>query len=74
MQVVPTVKLGLVHLARKRPWPSCPNPETGNEWGDDMKEKIVQLVQKCPFQVFRADLKTKADDDPSLREVLGNGK
>ena len=40
-QVVPTpITLGLLFLERKRPWPKCTNPETGNQWGDDMKQKV----------------------------------
>ena len=67
----PDIKIGLVHLERKRPWPSCVNPETGNQWSEDMKHKIVQVLDKVPFQVFRADLNHKVDDDPTLRLALG---
>ncbi|TRY70417.1 hypothetical protein TCAL_16408 [Tigriopus californicus] len=66
----PHKKVALIHLERKRPWPSCPNPETGNQWSEDMKSKIVDIVSKGKFEVFRADQKTKVDDDPSLRQAL----
>lgn len=57
-------------MERKRPWPSCPNPETGNQWSEDMKTKIVDIVSQAKFEVFRADQNTKVDDDPSLRQAL----
>lgn len=66
----PKKKVGLLHLERKRPWPSCPNPETGNQWSEDMKTKIVDIVSQAKFEVFRADQNTKVDDDPSLRQAL----
>ena len=56
---------------RKRPWPSCPNPETGNEWSHDMKENIVKVLQNTKFEVVYAPQNIQAVDDPSLRQVLG---
>ena len=35
--VKPKIKVGVITLQRKRPWPSCPNPNTGKEWSQDMK-------------------------------------
>ena len=44
-QVVPApITLGLLFLERKRPWPKCTNPETGNQWGDDMKQKVFSIL------------------------------
>ena len=41
----PLVKVGLVHLDRKRPWPSSLNPETGREWSVDMKDKMLEILK-----------------------------
>lgn len=72
-QEYPDIRIGLVALERKRPWPSCQNPKTGNQWSDDMKEQILQILNNLPFQVFRSDLEiaNKVDDDSSLRIALG---
>ena len=43
-QIYPKIKVGLLTLQRKRPWPSCPNPKTGNQWSHDMKNEIRSLV------------------------------
>jgi hypothetical protein len=42
-QVVPDVRVGVVHLERQRPWPEARNPETGRLWGHDMKDKIFEV-------------------------------
>ena len=43
-QVFPgPITVGLLFLERKRPWPKCTNPETGNQWSDDMKQKVVYI-------------------------------
>ena len=65
------MKVGLLHLERKRPWPSCINEKTGNEWSVDMKAKIVDIVGKLFDEVVRIDNSIKVDDDPSLRKALG---
>jgi hypothetical protein len=36
-----------------RPWPSCVNPETGNQWADDMKTKVVEILANTEFQLYR---------------------
>ena len=68
---VPIVKVGLIHLDRKRPWPSCLNPETGRQWSEDMKTRMLEMldqVDQC--QVVRTDLEVTVSDDPSLRSAL----
>ena len=70
-EVKPKVKVGLLHLERKRPWPSCPNPETGNQWSDDMKTKMIDVLEKSEYEVYRVDKEVKVDDDPNLRIALG---
>ena len=67
-QEIPKVKVGLVFLERKRPWPSCVNPDTGNQWSHDMKQSIGKIVesQEFPFEVFPFN-ELKVDDDPSVR-------
>ena len=70
-QVTPSVKVGWIHLERKRPWPSCVNPETGNQWGHDMKEKIMEIIHKLPFRVSSVESVGKVNDDSSLRLALG---
>ena len=55
---------------RKRPWPSCPNPETGNEWSQDMKENIITVLKNTTFDVVYAPQDIQVVDDPSLRQVL----
>ena len=43
-QVVPDpITVGLIFMERKRPWPQCTNPETGNQWCDDMKQKVKYI-------------------------------
>ena len=59
----PRIKVGLLHLDRKRPWPSCKNPETGNEWAADMKERMVKVLDSTGFEVYRTDLQVRVDDD-----------
>jgi len=67
----PQVKVGLIHLARKRPWPSCLNPETGNQWSEDMKEKMLGILHKVTGgTLYRSDLEVQVDDDPSLRKAV----
>ena len=70
-QVTPSVKVGWIHLERKRPWPSCVNPETGNQWSHDMKEKIMEIIHKLPFRVSSVESVGKVNDDSSLRLALG---
>jgi len=60
----------VITLQRKRPWPSCPNPDTGNQWSDDMKVEIQQTLQKTPFEVIYAPEDIQVVDDPSLRKAL----
>ena len=69
-EVIPNVKVGVITLQRKRPWPSCPNPETGNQWSADMRQKIVEILQSTPFQVIYAPQEIQVVDDPSLRKAL----
>ena len=66
----PLVKVGLVHLDRKRAWPSSLNPETGREWSLDMKDKMLEILSKTNHSIYRSDLEVKVDDDPSLRSAL----
>merc|ERR1711892_495673 len=66
----PAVRIGLIHLDRKRPWPSCVNPETGNQWSDDMKKKMVDILNKSGREEFRSDEDVKVDDDPTLRQAV----
>ena len=70
--VSPAVKVGVITLQRKRPWPSCPNPGTGRQWAHDMKDQIVQIFERAPFEevVFSPE-DIKVVDDPSLRKALG---
>ena len=65
------VKVGVITLQRKRPWPSCPNPATGNQWSDDMKVQIQQTLSRTPFDVIYAPEDIQVVDDPSLRKALG---
>ena len=68
---VPTVKVGLIHLDRKRPWPSCVNPETGRQWSVDMKTRMLELLDEVDnCEVVRTDLEVTVSDDPSLRSAL----
>ena len=68
---VPTVKVGLIHLDRKRPWPSCVNPETGNQWSVDMKTRMLEILDQVDTcEVFRTDLEVTVSDDPSLRSAV----
>jgi len=66
----PDINVGLIHLDRKRPWPSCVNPETGNQWSEDMKTKMVGVLEKSGKKVFRSDEEIKVDDDPTLRNAI----
>ena len=60
----PRVKLGLVHLDRKRPWPSCKNPDTGNEWSVDMKKKMLDILESLDFtDLYRTDEQVRVNDD-----------
>merc|ERR550519_838987 len=69
----PQVKVGLVHLDRKRPWPSCVNPDTGNQWARDMKEKMVAILEALPgTDLYRCDNQVRVDDDHSLREAMSS--
>ena len=68
-QVHPKLKIGLVHLERKRPWPSCKNPETGNEWSVDMKQRILNLLSRYD-EVVRIDQAVKADEDREVRKAV----
>ena len=70
-EVNPKIKVGVITLQRKRPWPSCPNPETGNQWSVDMKTNIVQVLGKTPFEIVYAPNDVQVVDDPSLRQALG---
>ena len=63
----PRVRVGLVHLDRKRPWPSCQNPETGNEWSADMKSRMIGILESLDFvDLFRTDEKVRVNDDRSV--------
>ena len=66
----PRIKVGLIHLDRKRPWPSSINPETGREWSVDMKTRMLEILSGTSHSVFRSDMEVKVDDDPSLRSAL----
>ena len=69
---VPAVKVGLIHLDRKRPWPSCLNPETGRQWSVDMKTRMLELLASSGHTLVRSDEVVTVSDDPSLRSALGN--
>jgi len=67
----PDVRIGLVHLDRKRPWPSCVNPATGNQWADDMKVQMVEILERVSTkELFRSDKQIKVEDDQSLRKAV----
>ena len=68
---VPRLKIGLVHLDRKRPWPVAINPETGREWRVDMKQRMLDILDKSGHSVVRSDMRVTVSDDPSLREAIG---
>ena len=68
----PRVKVGLVHLDRKRPWPSSLNPETGREWRVDMKTRMLEILESSGHSVVRSDMRVTVNDDPSLREAIGD--
>ena len=70
-QIKPKIKVGVLTLQRKRPWPSCPNPETGNQWSQDMKSEIEKMLMKTPFEVTFASENIQIFDDPSLRKSVG---
>ena len=67
----PVVKVGLVHLDRKRPWPSCVNPETGHQWSDDVKTKMLDILTNTGHPLLRSDQVVSVNDDPSLRTAIG---
>ena len=69
--VTPKIKVGLVTLQRKRPWPSCINPKTGNQWSEDMKNEIVKIINKTPFEITFADENLLIADDSSIRLAVG---
>ena len=71
-QEVPSLRIGLVHLDRKRPWPSCVNPETGRQWGEDMKTRMLEILESSGHSVVRSDMRVTVNDDPSLREAIGD--
>jgi hypothetical protein len=29
------------------------NPETGNEWADDMKTKVLEILNSMKLQIYR---------------------
>ena len=68
---VPRLKIGLVHLDRKRPWPVAINPETGREWRVDMKQRMLDILDRSGHSVVRSDMRVTVSDDPSLREAIG---
>lgn len=70
-EVTPKIKVGLVTLQRKRPWPSCINPGTGNQWSEDMKCEIVKMINKTPFEITFADENLTVADDSSIRLAVG---
>ena len=70
-QIKPKIKVGVLTLQRKRPWPSCPNPETGNQWSQDMKNEIEKMLMKTPFEVTFASDDVQIVDDPSVRKAVG---
>ena len=70
-QIKPKIKVGVLTLQRKRPWPSCPNPETGNQWSQDMKSEIEKMLMKTPFEVTFASENIQIVDDPSVRKAVG---
>ena len=67
----PRVKVGLVHLDRKRPWPSCVNPETGEQWSEDVKRRMLEILENTGHQLLRSDQHVTVNDDPSLRSAIG---
>jgi len=69
---VPRVKVGLIHLDRKRPWPSSINPETGREWSLDVKTRMLEILDNSGFSVHRSDNEVTVNDDPSLRTALAS--
>jgi len=69
---VPCVKIGLIHLDRKRPWPSSINPETGREWSLDVKTRMLEILDNSGFSVHRSDNEVTVNDDPSLRKALAS--
>ena len=71
-EAVPRLTIGLVHLDRKRPWPSAVNPETGREWREDMKARMLELLASSGHTLVRSDEVVTVSDDPSLRSALGN--
>ena len=70
-EVTPKIKVGLVTLQRKRPWPSCINPQTGNQWSEDMKNEIIKIINKTPFEITFADENLPVVDDSSIRLAVG---
>jgi hypothetical protein len=47
-EVIPDIRVGVVHLERLRPWPACTNPDTGRQWSQDMKDKIFEVKNINP--------------------------
>jgi len=68
----PKPKVAMVVMGRKRPWPTCPNPETGHEWSDDMREKTAQIMESLgtagTLQLVASD--DDLVDDPSVRKEM----
>ena len=59
----PRIRVGFLHLDRKRPWPSCLNPETGNQWSADMKAAMLEVLDGTGFEVLRTDQQVVVNDD-----------
>ena len=64
-QVIPDpITVGVLFLERKRPWPKCTNPETGKQWGDDMKQKVSKIPKKrliveIPYMDYGLNIKRR---------------
>ncbi len=75
LRVHPRLRLGLLHLGRKRPWPECPNPETGNQWSDDMRDRVVRTLTKMEeegrFVLVAQEGGGVVKDEVALREAVG---
>eukprot|EP01065_Artemidia_motanka_P000824 TRINITY_DN10390_c0_g1_i1.p1 TRINITY_DN10390_c0_g1~~TRINITY_DN10390_c0_g1_i1.p1 ORF type:complete len:488 (+),score=145.84 TRINITY_DN10390_c0_g1_i1:86-1549(+) len=69
-EVCPSVTVALLVLDRKRPWPSCKNPDTGREWRDDMLGQVQRVLGQTGFRVFVPE--ERVDDDPSLRRAIAS--
>jgi len=68
-QVKPSILVGILYLDRRRPWPSVKNPETGNEWSDDMRSSIRNILKKTRFDVedYKGD---PIVDDKTTRKAI----